>query len=52
MTLGLAALPEVGIAHHDSAGTALTHREGAEVGEIASGLVNQKAKSAWDRGEE
>lgn len=52
MTIALAALPEVGIAHHDSAGAALTHRECAEVGEIGSGLVNQEAESARDRREE
>lgn len=52
MTLGLASLPEVGIAHYDSAGAALTHRKGAEVREIASGLVNQEAKSARDRREQ
>lgn len=52
MTIALATLPEVRIAHHDSAGTALTHRECAEVGEIAGGLVNQEPKSARDRREE
>lgn len=52
MTIALAALPEVGIAHYDSASAALTHGEGAEVGEIGSGLVNQEAKSARERWEE
>lgn len=52
MAICLEALPEVRIAHDNSASTALAHREGAEVRVIQGGFVNQEAKSAWQRREE